>query len=32
MRAASLLLRLADGKLQTITAGDIFPLAETAAP
>jgi BirA family biotin operon repressor/biotin-[acetyl-CoA-carboxylase] ligase len=30
--AGRLLLRSADGKLQTITAGDIFPLAETGAP
>ena len=30
--SGQLLLRHADGKLQTITAGDIFPLAETAAP
>jgi BirA family transcriptional regulator, biotin operon repressor / biotin---[acetyl-CoA-carboxylase] ligase len=30
--SGQLLLRLADGKLQTITAGDIFPLAETGAP
>jgi BirA family transcriptional regulator, biotin operon repressor / biotin---[acetyl-CoA-carboxylase] ligase len=30
--SGQLLLRLADGKLQTITAGDIFPLAETGEP
>jgi BirA family biotin operon repressor/biotin-[acetyl-CoA-carboxylase] ligase len=30
--SGQLLLRLADGKLQTITAGDVFPPAETAAP
>ena len=29
--AGQLLLRLADGKLQTITAGDVFPVAERAA-
>jgi len=30
--SGQLLLRLADGKLQTITAGDVFPPAETGAP
>ena len=30
--SGQLLLRLADGKLQAITAGDIFPLAATGAP
>ena len=30
--AGQLLLRLADGKLQIITAGDIFPLVQTGAP
>jgi BirA family biotin operon repressor/biotin-[acetyl-CoA-carboxylase] ligase len=30
--SGQLLLRLADGKLQTITAGDVFPPAVTGAP
>jgi BirA family biotin operon repressor/biotin-[acetyl-CoA-carboxylase] ligase len=30
--AGQLLLRLGDGQLRTITAGDIFPLARTGAP